>query len=482
MKYIGFALLAILAVIVVLLLVAVINAVRIKAKPIKGKESLDYTPEEEKTYAEKLSKMVKVPSVSLRGNTDLTEFYKLHKVLEAEFPLIHEKLEKVEIQGNLLYKWTGKDSSRAFLLMGHQDVVPAEETDWKYDPFSGEIADGAVHGRGAMDCKCTVLAEMSAVEELLAENFVPECDVYLAFSANEEIFGGGADLIIDYLIEKGVRLSSVMDEGGTIMEKAFPGVACDTAAIGIVEKGNCNIKIIAKGAGGHSSTPPKNTPLARLAGFVNEVETKKPFKKVMGEPVKRMFASVAPYASFPMRLVLGNVWLFKPALIALLPALSSFGEAFLSTTCAFTMSGGSTTPNVIPDEAYVICNIRPSTHQDADASIAVLEKIAAKYDLIVEPMNRRSASKVTDPDGEEFAYLKQCINDTLPDVCVTPYFMAGATDCRFYERVTDNCLRFCPVKQTPKQLAAMHAANENISTDNLAVGVKFYKYYIKNHK
>ncbi len=477
-----YIILAIVALIAVVLLVAVINAVRIKAKPAPGKATLDFTKEEEKMYAEKLSRMVKIPTISMRGNTDLTEFYKLHKVIEEDFPLVHKHLEKTEIQGNLLYKWAGKDSSRAFLLMGHQDVVPAEETDWKYDPFSGEIADGAVHGRGAMDCKCTVLAELSAVEELLAENFVPECDVYLAFSANEEIFGGGADLIIDHLEKNNVKLLSVLDEGGTIMEKAFPGVSCDTAAIGIVEKGNCNIKITAKGAGGHSSTPPKNTPIARLAAFVNEVETKKPFKKYMDTPVKQMFSSVAAYASFPMRLVLGNVWLFKPVLVALLPSLSSFGEAFLSTTCAFTMCGGSTAPNVIPDEAYVICNIRPSTHQDADASIAVLEKIAEKYDLKVEPMNRRSASKVTDPEGEAFTYLKQCINEVRPDVCVTPYYMAGATDSRFYERVTDNCLRFCPVKMNPQQLAAMHAANENISTDNVAAGVKFYKYYIKNHK
>lgn len=482
MKYVGIALLIILGAVVLLLLTAVINAVRIKAKPQKGKTELSYTKKEEKEYAEKLSRMVKVPTVSMRGNTDLTEFYKLHKVIEEDFPLVHKKLEKTELQGNLIYKWQGKDSSRAFLLMGHQDVVPAEESDWKYEPFSGKIADGAVHGRGAMDCKCTVLAELSAVEELLNEGFIPECDVYLAFSANEEIFGGGADLIVDYLLNKGVRLSSVMDEGGTIMEKAFPGVTCDTAAIGIVEKGNCNIKITAKGSGGHSSTPPKNTPIARLAAFINEVENTKPFKKHMDTPVKQMFSSVAPYATFPMRLVLGNVWLFKPALVKLLPSLSSFGEAFLSTTCAFTMCSGSSAPNVIPDEAYVICNIRPSTHQDADSSIAVLEKIAKKYELNVEPMNRRSASKVTDANGEEFLYLKKCINEVLPDVCVTPYYMAGATDCRFYERITDNCLRFCPVKMSPSQLAAMHAANENISTDNLAKGVKFYKYYIKNHK
>lgn len=482
MEFVGYILLAVLGVFVMLILAAVVNAVRIKAKPIKGKETLKFTSEEEKMYAGKLSDMVKVPTISKRANEDLTEFYKLHKILEKDFPLVHEKLEKTEIKANLIYRWKGKDSSRAFLLMGHQDVVPAEETDWKYDPFSGEIADGAVHGRGAMDCKCTVIAELSAVEELLQEGFVPECDVYLAFSANEEIFGGGADLIVDYLLEKKVNLLSVLDEGGTIMENAFPGISTDCAAIGIVEKGNCNIKITAKGSGGHSSTPPKNTPIARLSAFVNEVETKKPFKKKLGEPVKRMFSDVAPYCSFSMRLVLGNVWLFGPVLKALLPAFSSFGEAFLSTTCAFTMSGGSKAPNVIPDEAYVVCNIRPSIHEDADASIAVLEKIAKKYDLKVEPMNRRSASKITDPDGEEFKYLKQCLNDVLPDVCVTPYFMAGATDSRFYERVTDNCLRFCPVKMTPSQLAAMHAANENISTNYLAEGVKFYKYYIKNHK
>ena len=112
----------------------------------------------------------------------------------------------------------------------------------------------------------------------------------------------------------------------------------------------------------------------------------------------------------------------------------------------------------------------------------VAKKYADKYDLEFEIIHARSASNCVDWNGEEFGYLRKCLNECYPEAGVIPYLMTGGTDCRHYEEVADNCLRFCPIKMSNEQLAAMHAANENISTDNLAVGVKFYKYYIKNHK
>ena len=133
---------------VLLIVVSAIRAVMIKAKPNTNAPAINPTDEEAQDYAKKLSEMIKVPTVSLRGNTDLTQFYRLHEVMKNNFPLVFSKLECTEIDGNLLFKWKGKDASRnGILLMGHQDVVTADEPNWEKDPFSGEISGGNIHGR-----------------------------------------------------------------------------------------------------------------------------------------------------------------------------------------------------------------------------------------------------------------------------------------------------------------------------------------------
>ncbi len=473
--------LAVLAVIVVVFAVCAVRAARAKAKPSGSAPAISYTKEEEAMYARFLSEMIKCPTVSLRGNTDLTEFKKLQKVMAELFPNIDSKLEKTELEGNLLYRWKGKNSSLdGVLLMGHQDVVTADEPGWVHDPFSGDVENGVVHGRGAMDCKCTVMAEWAAVEELLKEGFEPERDIYLACSVNEEIGGTGAPMTAQYLKDKGVHLALVMDEGGAIVQNVVPGMSADCAAVGIVEKGYVDIKFKAKSNGGHSSTPPRDNPLARLAAFMNEVEKKRPFKKKITPVAETMFVHCAPYLNFPFRLVLCNLWLFRPLLTKVLPLVSSAAEAFISTTCVFTMCGGSRTPNVIPDEAYVIANLRPTISQDSDESIKVITEIAKKYGLEYEIIRNAPVSDIVDINSGEFKYLEKCVHECFPGVCFVPYYITGGTDCRNYQIVSDNCLRFTPVRMTNEQEKAMHAANESINTDAISEGVKFYKYFLKN--
>ena len=483
MKYIGIALLVILGIVVFLLAIAAIKAAKIKAKPNTNAPAINPTEEEANTYAKKLSEMIKVPTISLRGNEDLSEFYKLHQVMKNNFPLIFSKLECTEIEGNLLFRWPGKDPKRnGLLLMGHQDVVTADEPNWEKDPFSGEISGGNIHGRGSMDCKSTVFSEFQAIEELLAEGFEPPCDVYLATAVDEEISGEGAPKLVNYLKSKGVRLDVAMDEGGAILKDQLPTMKGWCAAIGLLEKGYIDLKVIAKGKGGHSSTPKSNTPLARLSKFVADVENDKPFKAEISGPAYAMLDEAAPFLGFPLRMVLGNMWLFKGLLTKVLPMISPMCNAFTKTTFCCTMAGGSNTPNVIPSEAYVVCNLRTSPHQNVDESLAVLKKYADKYDLEFEIIHARNASNAVDYKGEEFGYLKKCLNECYPDAGVIPYLMTGGTDCRHYEEIAENCLRFCPIKMSNEQLAAMHAANESIGVKEVADCVKFYKYYIKNHK
>ena len=196
MRVVGYVLLAALGVLALLLLAAVIRTLCMK------KKTSDYTPHpdaaREREYAEKLSRMVAYETVSHPDDPELEKFRGFHKLLAELYPTVHEKLEKTEIDGNLLFFWKGKNHDRPLVLMSHQDVVPAEGT-WEHAPFSGDIAAGKVWGRGASDTKCSVMGFFQACEELLREGYVPEQDVYLSSSCTEEFAGPGGGKLVDEL-------------------------------------------------------------------------------------------------------------------------------------------------------------------------------------------------------------------------------------------------------------------------------------------
>ena len=476
-------LLCLLGVIALLCAVCAVRAIRIKKTLPDTPSAVSWTAAEAEKYANDLSEMVKIPTVSRKQEESYEDFTVFQEKLKELFPLFFETAENHDISGNILRRLPGKDPRRgALLLMGHQDVVPAEgQSGWEKAPFSGEIADGCVWGRGAMDCKSTVCCELEAIEELLKEGYEFNEDLWFFSARNEENSGGGSDAAAEYLKEKGVRLNVVLDEGGAVVMNMFPGLKAAASGVGVVEKGFVNLKFTARSQGGHSSTPPKNTPIARLAKFVAEAEKKDIFQKKMVTPVPEMFAAVAPYLPFYFRFLLGNLWLFQGLTARVLPAVSPMAGAFVQTTAAFTMSGGSEAANVLPDAAWVVCNMRPSVHQNAEQSIAAIKKIAEKYDIETEVLYARDASATTDVTGAEFKFLTDCIAACLPDTVITPYMMTGGTDSRRFEIVCDNVLRFCPTRLTPQQLAAMHAANENIGIEALAEGVKTYRYYIERY-
>ena len=436
-----------------------------------------------KIAEEKLGAMVRIPTVSRHEHEDLSQFYCFHEELEKLFPLIHEKLEKTVLNGTLLYRWEGADKAKLpVLFMGHQDVVPASDEGWSVPAFSGAVKDGCLYGRGTLDCKGTMYVQLQAVEELLEEGFVPPCDVYLEYSINEETGGDGSAAAMRYLRDRGIRFAFVMDEGGAVIDEAVSGMDKPYAVIGVTEKGYMDVKITARGKGGHSSTPPRNTPAARLFAFANEIERKRPFRKKMIPEVREMFRQMAPAFSFPLRFLLGNLWLTKPLVMAAMPMVSPFGEALMATTCCFTQMRGSDAANVIPKEPYLIANLRCSVHQNCEESLNVLKKYGKKYDLDFEVLLQRDASPVSDIHSAAYGFVEKTIRAHFPDAGVAPYLIMGGTDCRHFHALTDTALRFAPVRMTNAQNASCHAVDENVTISALAEGVRFYKRLLKNYE
>ena len=475
MKY----LLLIPALLVLLLLIAVVRTLL-----MPNKRSDYAAPEADARamlLAQKLSKMIQYDTTSHANVHEEEKFLGFHKVLEELFPLVHEKLERTVIDGNLLYYWKGKSSEKPILLMSHQDVVPAEG-EWLHEPFSGDIADGKVWGRGASDTKCSVMAFFEAVEELLREGYTPECDVYLASSCTEEWAGDGAPKIVEELKRRGVELFIVCDEGGGIISEPIGGIKGNFAMVGVFEKGKADVKFTARSTGGHASAPAKNTPIARLAAFVNEVETHTPFKRKFLPEVSAMFARLAPYAPFGLKLVMGNLWLFAPIMKPVLGKISAQAGAMLQTTIAFTMQSGSDAYNVLPQEATLGANMRFIPHQGEKESLEIVKALAAKHGLETEIVHSNDYTEPVDINGEAFKLVEKVIGETFPGLPVSPYVMTGATDAQFYQPICPSCIRFAPVIYGPEQMKGMHGLNANIEYNCLPGAVSFYQNLIKAQK
>ena len=458
-----------------LLLAAVIRTLLIPKKESTYRPDPD--PERAMEYARKLSEMVRCDTVSVPDGDQREKFLAFHRVLEKLFPLVHQKLEKTEIDGNLLFYWKGEKSDRPLVLMSHQDVVPAEGA-WEHAPFSGDIEDGKVWGRGASDTKCSVMAFFQAVEELLAEGYIPPQDVYLSSSCTEEWGGDGCPKLVSELERRGVRPYLVCDEGGGIITDPIGGIHGNFAMVGVFEKGKADVRFTATSEGGHASAPKAHSPVARLAAFVNGIETHAVFRRKMPKEVAAMFETLAPYAGFPLKLVFSNLWLFRPVLLKVLPAISAQAGAMIRTTIAFTMMSGSEACNVMPQEASVSANMRFIPHQGMNESLEIVRKLADKHGLKTEVLSASDYTEPVDIHGEAFRTVQRVIGETFPGCAGSPYVMTGATDSRFYERICPNVVRFAPVIYGPEQMKGMHGLNENIEYSCLPGAADFYKNLI----
>ena len=468
-------LLTIFGLLAALLLAALIRALLTPTK------SSSYAPapdeKEALRLAEKLSAMVRCETVSVPEKDLRDKFLAFHQVLEGLFPLVHERLEKTEIDGNLLFYWKGRSSDRPLVLMSHQDVVPAEG-EWLHAPFSGDIAEGKVWGRGASDTKCSVMAFFEAAEQLLREGYTPPQDVYLSSSCTEEWAGPGCQKLVDELKRRGVRPWLVVDEGGGIITEPIGGIHGNFAMLGVFEKGKADITFTARSNGGHASTPRKHSPLAKLADFVHYVEHHGVFRRRMPPEVAAMFAHLAPYASFPLKMVFGNLWLFRPLLLRALPLISAQAGAMLRTTVAFTIARGSDACNVMPQEASVSANVRFIPHQGMEESLDILRKTSHMFGLEMRVDHAADFTPATDIHGEAYRTVEKTVAEAFPGCPACPYVMTGATDARFYQEICANVVRFAPVVYGPEQMKGMHGLNENIEYACLPGAVDFYKRLI----
>lgn len=465
----------ILAVLVLLLAVILIRTAAFKPK---GKISKDFPPVEfDRDYAVRtLQELVRCRTVSFADHSkeDDAEFERLIGLLPELFPHIYEKctLQKLPDRG-LLFHWEGKKHDEAAVLMAHYDVVPVEEENWEKPPFEGIIEDGILWGRGTLDTKVTFNGVLSAANHLIAKGFIPEQDIYFAFSGQEEINGMGAVHIVNWFREHNVKISLVVDEGGAVVEDVFPGVKEPCALIGIAEKGMLNLEYRMNSAGGHASAPLPHTPVGTLSTACCQVENH-PFPSHVTPPVAKMFDTLGRHSTFLYRMIFANLWCFGGILDSMCRKSGGELNALMRTTVAFTQMEGSQAPNVIPPVASMVSNMRLNPEDTMESAKEYITKTVANSEIEITSLGGMDPSPISETDCPAWDKVANAVSGTWPGSIVSPYLMVQCSDSRHYGGVSDHVYRFSAMDMTADERHSIHGNNEKIRLEVIGRAVEFY--------
>lgn len=427
--------------------------------------------------ARHLSEAVRFPTISHEDPTedDDAAFIGQRAWIERTYPDFSSKARRELAGGALLYTWPGSDPKLPpIVLMAHQDVVPVDPATaglWRHPPFGGDIADGAVWGRGAMDDKGSLIAILEALETLAERGFRPSRTILVVSGDHEETNGGGVPEIARRLVKRDVHALFVLDEGLAIIENA-PVVGRPVALIGVAEKGYATLKATAVGQGGHSSMPPKDTAATALARAVVRIADD-PFPLSLREPTSDMLTALAPHAPWLTRFILANAWLFRPLIIDEVAATPA-GAASLRTTLAPTMLQGSPKDNVLPTTAIGRINYRLLPGDTTRGVMARAE--AATKGLDVKLAFEGDATEPTRPSSPRsggFRVIAALVKD-MEGAPSAPALMTGATDSRRLSGVTADIFTFSFARYRTSDFEMFHGVNERVSLDNLRRLTQFY--------
>ena len=444
-----------------------------KPQPAISDEEVDFDRD---AAVSALAQLVRCKTVSYNDHSqeDDGEFEKLIHLLPDLYPRVFEVCSFLQLPDRaLLLRWPGKSDKEPAVMMAHYDVVPVNEENWEKPPFAAIIEDGVLWGRGTLDTKVTFNAIFSAANYLIDRGFVPENDIYFAFSGGEEVNGNGAPNIVQYFIDHDIQPAMVVDEGGAVVQNVFPGVKEPCGLIGIAEKGMMNVQYRAVSAGGHASAPKPHTPVGVLAAACKKVEDH-PFKMHITKPVAEMFDTLGRRSTFLYRMIFANLWCFGWVLDLLGKTSGGEMNALMRTTSAFTQMEGSSARNVIPPEAKMVANMRLNPADSVQSATEYLKKVVGNPDVEITVLESFEPSRISQTDCAAWDKVAASVAETWRGCVVAPYLMVQCSDSRHYGRISDKVYRFSAMDLTAQERASIHGNNERIRLETVGKAVEFY--------
>ncbi len=357
--------------------------------------------------------------------------------------------EDAPTRTNLVARLKGRDSAKPPLLISsHTDVVPAEADRWTRPPFSAEIADGHVWGRGTIDMKAKGAMDLAVMMALKRAGAQPERDLILAAVADEE---SGSEHGAKFLVERHpelVRAGFVLNEVGGFTVHFTAG---RFYPIQVAEKGFVTVRMTVRGQPGHGSTPRNDTAIARMAELIT---------RIVRTPMRRRMTP-----------------LMAQALRALGIPVNSPPPPFypmLSNTVTPTILRAGYKDNVVPGEASVVLDGRTLPGDDVESFLKELRAIVGPEPALevmrtAPPMETSTATPL-------FKLIKSKLEAADPGAHAVPWMIPGATDSKFYMKLGAACYGFAPVRLTPDSPFGLlyHSNDERMPIEGFYWGLRVY--------
>ena len=364
------------------------------------------------------------------------------------------------------------DSSRALLLMAHLDVVGVDKTKWKFDAFGGAMQDGYVYGRGALDDKGMLAANLAVFIALKRSGARLSRDVILLAEGDEENGGEqGMQFAVDKHWDK-IAAGFAINEGGRVVSK---GGKVQYVGVQASEKVSVNVNVIAKGTSGHGSIPRPDNAVTHLAAAIAKIgayEAPVQFNSV----TRAYFAGLAAAedeetAKWIRALDTSDRGEHAARWVS---TANPVWNSMLRDTIAPTMLEAGIRQNVVPSEAHGVVNVRLLPGDPLDPLLAKLKELVndPQIRFEVEPNSGESvpSSSLT---SDLYNTITRAAHQAVPAAAVLPYMSTGATDSMFLRMRNVQAYGLLPFPMTEEDLLRMHADNERIPVDSFRKGVDF---------
>ena len=370
----------------------------------------------------------------------------------------------------------GTGEKGAVILLNHIDVVPARADEWSIHPFSGEIKDGYIYGRGALDMKGQGILELLTFLEFKRKGLTPCRDLIFLAVADEEAGGVNG---VQYLLNnygEDIQADLVINEGGFGISDVLPDRPL--FMIATAEKGVCRVKLRRSGPPGHGSVPHGDNALEKLV-----------------QGLSRLLAKDSPVIITPLIAEyfkqLGTSWEFlqpylqdgKPeTLVEILTQKGMLNipqmAAMLKNTISLNMMHAGNKVNVIPSAAEAELDIRLLPGTDPDSVVAEIKEHLADDDIKIEVAGTFRASESL-MDTEDFSIIKDVHLAHFPDALAVPSLLFGASDSRFFRKKGIPCYGVNPVLLSLEELGKIHGIDERISEENMIKGTEVFIEIVK---
>lgn len=412
----------------------------------------------EKRVARALSLAVQQPTLAAGPEGP---FIQLHTILRELFPCLFSaaSFERVGDRA-LLGCLPGNGGAQPLLFLSHLDVAPVRTPEkWSVAPFSGEIKDGFVYGRGAADMKGHLIALLTAAEALLTQGFRPRGDLWFAFSCDEEIRGDSMQKMCRLLQARGVKPAFVLDEGGSVTN--LPTL-CEkqTALIGIGEKGRMCFTLTADGERATEALLHASERLLRMR-FLPRI------CPVTGQ----MLAALSGEMTGSTRFCAARPGVLQNRLLRKLER-TVYGRALSRTQLMVSALRGDALRG---DAAAITFQASILPGDGAEELLRRIERVISDERILVTVDVMDEPSLISPAEGTAWDALTTAIQVHFPHTTIAPYLLTGGSDARRMEPLCPYIYRFSPFLQPPEELSRVHGVDERLSIENLLRGTAFFR-------